>query len=65
MKEHFRNICKAERSGCGGTSKDETQSNWTYIREFSFMKQFFITRRYTFSINIIINILTLCMYYTF
>ena len=45
MKEHFRNICKAERSGAGGTSKDETQSNWAYIREFSFMKQFFITRR--------------------
>ena len=46
LKEHFRTICKTERSGAGGSSKDSTASNWQFYREMSFMKQYFISRRY-------------------
>ena len=40
-------ICKTERSGSGGASKIQTNSNWMHCHEFSFMKQFFTRRRYT------------------
>ena len=51
MKEHYRSICKSEKSGSGGSSKQTTNSNWTYYKEFSFMKQFFISRRYLYNIT--------------
>ena len=47
LKDQFRNVVKIQKSGSGGTSKENKRVQWQFYQEMSFMKTYIYSQRYT------------------
>ena len=45
LKDQFRNVVKTQKSGSGGTSKENKRVQWQFYQEMSFMKCYIYSRR--------------------
>ena len=43
LKDQFRNVLKPQKSGSGGTSKENKRVQWQFYQEMSFMKTVQVT----------------------
>ena len=46
LKDQFRNIVKAQKSGSGGTLKETKWVQWQFYNKMNFMKNYIYSRRY-------------------
>ena len=46
LKDQFRNVVKTQKSGSGGTSKENNRVQWQFYHEMSFMKTYIYSRRH-------------------